>query len=350
MKVQIKDELYFNLVLFEGNATQALKENSGLFTLLAAYVSAKDEYNMPINDFVSCNQKIAENEVAQITRLLTNGNVDYIINSDITKADIDDFLFTNLGYEDPWEEAYEFMKLYKGTDEELTYKEVMDTILTDSMTKEYNPDTYAKEIIQNTRLVKTNADLKEMICADISRILTKYNPLEIATDREDFKNICKFLIDVYIKMLLTLNVCLVNIKEDASKEKVRHTSIISIILGYEPSEFEHEIMKRVFGETLIVNEYDKEDKMMSIFRANEYYYTRILDTLINSGNILLNIKYHANTVVLTKEYQKECMGLLDYMRVRYPITITNNNLRDIKPKTTKKIERKKKPKTHHKKK
>ena len=150
MKVQIKDELYFNLVLFEGNATQALKENSGLFTLLAAYVSATDEYNMPINDFVSCNQKIAENEVAQITRLLTNGNVDYIINSDITKADIDDFLYTNLGYEDPWEEAYEFMKLYKGTDEELTYKEVMDTILTDSMTKEYNPDTYAKEIIQNT--------------------------------------------------------------------------------------------------------------------------------------------------------------------------------------------------------
>ena len=46
-------ELYFNLMLFEGNAGVKLTEDKGsIFTILASYVCAKDEYNIDINKLI----------------------------------------------------------------------------------------------------------------------------------------------------------------------------------------------------------------------------------------------------------------------------------------------------------
>lgn len=348
MKLVANKELYFNLMLFEGNAAEKLKEESGLFTVVASYIAAKDEHSININSCVESKNTVNEGTTGILTRLLTNGNIDYIINSDINQKDIDDFLKTNLDYNDPWEDAYEFMQAYKGTEDEITYKEVMNTILNDSLLKEYNPDTYAKEIIENSRQIKSNFNLEEMICNDIADILTIYDPISFAKDRVDFKNICKFLIDIYIKVLLTLNTCLINIQNDIGTHKRKYTSIVSVVLGYEEDEFNKDIIQRLFGDELITDNYNKEVKMMGIFKAIEYFYTRVLDVLINNGNVIPNISYHANTVILSKDNQKAAMELLDYMKEKYPITIANNNLRDIKPR--KKVERKKKPKQNHKKK
>lgn len=349
MKMNANKELYFNLMLFEGGAYNKLKEDSGLFTVIASYIAAKDEYNININELVNNNTTINENNVAILTKLFTNGNIDYIINSDINRKDIDNFLKTNLDYSDPWEDAYEFMNMYKGTEDEITYTEVMNTILNDSRLKEYNPDTYAKEILNNTRQIKSEANLEEMVCNDIASILEKYDPLTFARDRVDFKNICNFLIDLYIKTLLTLNTCLVSIQEDKGSHKRKHTSIVSVVLGYEDGEFDSDIISRLFEGNLVVDNVCKEVNMMSIFKAVEYFYTRVLDTLINNGNILTNLSYHANTIILSKENQERAMNTVDYIKAKYPVTLVTNNLktRDIK---TKKVERKKKPKQNHKKK
>ena len=234
--------------------------------------------------------------------------------------------------------------MYRGTEDEITYTEVMNTILNDSRLKEYNPDTYAKEILNNTRQIKSEANLEEMVCNDIASILEKYDPLTFARDR-----VCNFLIDLYIKTLLTLNTCLVSIQEDKGSHKRKHTSIVSVVLGYEEGEFDSDIISRLFEGNLVVDNVNKELDMMSIFKAVEYFYTRVLDTLINNGNILTNLSYHANTIILSKENQERAMNTVDYIKAKYPVTLVTNNLktRDIK---TKKVERKKKPKQNHKKK
>lgn len=345
----MKKELYFNLMLFEGNAGAKLTEDKGsIFTILASYVCAKDEYNMDINKLIKNNRETSPNDVAVITKLITNSNIDYIINSDINRKDVDEFLKNNLDYDDPWEDAYEFMVAYKGTEDEITYKEVVNTILNDSLLKNYNPDTYADEISKNLRKYKSESNLEEMICRDLGDVLTTYDPISIATDRHDFKKICMFLTELYLKTLLTLNTCLVTIEDDTRESKAKNTSIVSVVVGYEDEEYDHELIKRLFGGGLITNEYDKEVKMMGIFRAVEYFYTRVLDVLMNGGRIIHDVTYHANTVVLSKENQTAAVKLLDYMKETYPVTMMNNNLRDNKNK--KKVERKKKPKTNHKKK
>lgn len=240
------------------------------------------------------------------------------------------------------------MVAYKGTEDEITYKEVVNTILNDSLLKNYNPDTYADEISKNLRKYKSESNLEEMICRDLGDVLTTYDPISIATDRHDFKKICMFLTELYLKTLLTLNTCLVTIEDDTRESKAKNTSIVSVVVGYEDEEYDHELIERLFGGGLITNEYDKEVKMMGIFRAVEYFYTRVLDVLMNGGRIIHDVTYHANTVVLSKENQKAAVKLLDYMKETYPVTMMNNNLRDNKSK--KKVERKKKPKTNHKKK
>lgn len=342
-------ELYFNLMLFEGNAGAKLTEDKGsIFTILASYVCAKDEYNIDINKLIRNNRETSPNDVAVITKLITNSNIDYIINSDINRKDVDEFLKNNLDYDDPWEDAYEFMVAYKGTEDEITYKEVVNTILNDSLLKNYNPDTYADEISKNLRKYKSESNLEEMICRDLGDVLTTYDPISIATDRHDFKKICMFLTELYLKTLLTLNTCLVTIEDDTRESKAKNTSIVSVVVGYEDEEYDHELIERLFGGGLITNEYDKEVKMMGIFRAVEYFYTRVLDVLMNGGRIIHDVTYHANTVVLSKENQTAAVKLLDYMKETYPVTMMNNNLRDNK--TKKKMERKKKPKTNHKKK
>lgn len=345
----MKKELYFNLMLFEGNAGAKLTEDKGsIFTILASYVCAKDEYNIDINKLIKNNRETSPNDVAVITKLITNSNIDYIINSDINRKDIDEFLKNNLDYDDPWEDAYEFMVAYKGTEDEITYKEVVNTILNDSLLKNYNPDTYADEISKNLRKYKSESNLEEMICRDLGDVLTTYDPISIAKDRYDFKKICMFLTELYLKTLLTLNTCLVTIEDDTRESKAKNTSIVSAVVGYEDEEYDHELIERLFGGGLITNEYDKEVKMMGIFRAVEYFYTRVLDVLMNGGRIIHDVTYHANTVVLSKENQTATVKLLDYMKETYPVTMMNNNLRDNK--TKKKVERKKKPKTNHKKK
>lgn len=342
-------ELYFNLMLFEGNAGAKLTEDKGsIFTILASYVCAKDEYNIDINKLIKNNRETSPNDVAVITKLITNSNIDYIINSDINRKDVDEFLKNNLDYDDPWEDAYEFMVAYKGTEDEITYKEVVNTILNDSLLKNYNPDTYADEISKNLRKYKSESNLEEMICRDLGDVLTTYDPISIAKDRHDFKKICMFLTELYLKTLLTLNTCLVTIEDDTKESKAKNTSIVSVVVGYEDEEYDHELIERLFGGGLITNEYDKEVKMMGIFRAVEYFYTRVLDVLMNGGRIIHDVTYHANTVVLSKENQTAAVKLLDYMKETYPVTMMNNNLRDNK--TKKKVERKKKPKTNHKKK
>lgn len=345
----MKKELYFNLMLFEGNAGAKLTEDKGsIFTILASYVCAKDEYNIDINKLIKNNRETSPNDVAVITKLITNSNIDYIINSDINRKDVDEFLKNNLDYDDPWEDAYEFMVAYKGTEDEITYKEVVNTILNDSLLKNYNPDTYADEISKNLRKYKSESNLEEMICRDLGDVLTTYDPISIAKDRHDFKKICMFLTELYLKTLLTLNTCLVTIEDDTRESKAKNTSIVSVVVGYEDEEYDHELIERLFGEGLITNEYDKEVKMMGIFRAVEYFYTRVLDVLMNGGRIIHDVTYHANTVVLSKENQTAAVKLLDYMKETYPVTMMNNNLRDNRSK--KKVERKKKPKTNHKKK
>lgn len=345
----MKKELYFNLMLFEGNAGAKLTEDKGsIFTILASYVCAKDEYNIDINKLIKNNRETSPNDVAVITKLITNSNIDYIINSDINRKDVDEFLKNNLDYDDPWEDAYEFMVAYKGTEDEITYKEVVNTILNDSLLKNYNPDTYADEISKNLRKYKSESNLEEMICRDLGDVLTTYDPISIAKDRHDFKKICMFLTELYLKTLLTLNTCLVTIEDDTRESKAKNTSIVSVVVGYEDEEYDHELIERLFGGGLITNEYDKEVKMMGIFRAVEYFYTRVLDVLMNGGRIIHDVTYHANTVVLSKENQTAAVKLLDYMKETYPVTMMNNNLRDNK--TKKKVERKKKPKTNHKKK
>ena len=345
----MKKELYFNLMLFEGNAGAKLTEDKGsIFTILASYVCAKDEYNIDINKLIKNNRETSPNDVAVITKLITNSNIDYIINSDINRKDVDEFLKNNLDYDDPWEDAYEFMVAYKGTEDEITYKEVVNTILNDSLLKNYNPDTYADEISKNLRKYKSESNLEEMICRDLGDVLTTYDPISIAKDRHDFKKICMFLTEVYLKTLLTLNTCLVTIEDDTRESKAKNTSIVSVVVGYEDEEYDHELIERLFGGGLITNEYDKEVKMMGIFRAVEYFYTRVLDVLMNGGRIIHDVTYHANTVVLSKKNQTAAVKLLDYMKETYPVTMMNNNLRHNK--TKKKVERKKKPKTNHKKK
>ena len=345
----MKKELYFNLMLFEGNAGDILREDKGsIFTILASYVCAKDEYNIDINKLIKNNRETSPNDVAVITKLITNSNIDYIINSDINRKDVDEFLKNNLDYEDPWEDAYEFMVAYKGTEDEITYKEVVNTILNDSLLKNYNPDTYLDEISKNLRKYKSESNLEEMICKDLADVLTTYDPISIATDRHDFKKICMFLTELYLKTLLTLNTCLTSIEDDTRESKTKNTSIVSVVVGYEEGEFDSETIQRLFGGGLITDEYDKEIRMMAVFRAVEYFYTRVLDVLMNGGRIIHDVTYHANTVVLSKEHQKAAVKLLDYMKETYPVTMMNNNLRDNK--TKKKVERKKKPKTNHKKK
>ena len=39
MKMNANKELYFNLMLFEGGAYNKLKEDSGLFTVIASYIN-----------------------------------------------------------------------------------------------------------------------------------------------------------------------------------------------------------------------------------------------------------------------------------------------------------------------
>ena len=79
MKLVANKELYFNLMLFEGNAAEKLKEESGLFTVVASYIAAKDEHNININSCVESKNTVNEGTTGILTRLLTNGNIDYII-------------------------------------------------------------------------------------------------------------------------------------------------------------------------------------------------------------------------------------------------------------------------------
>ena len=76
----------------------------------------------------------------------------------------------------------------------------------------------------------------------------------------------------------------------------------------------------------------------------EYYFVRILDILCNGGNVIPEITYKANICKMDEEMQDKTMEYFNFLQTNYPKTLVSNNLNLVRT-STKKVQRKKKPKT-----
>ena len=197
-------ELYFNIFLYE-ECERHKADIPVMLTLISNYIKAHDSYDVDINTILNDFSKTTDGDVAKIAKLIID----------------------SLDWKDRFDNIYEAFK----EDETLTYDELMDGVLHDSKLKPYNPNTYAEEIRKNKRLYEENFYLEESLCKEIAYILNTFSPHKIAKDEEEYKILCEFIVNIYIRVLLTMNTCLKTLQEEPPKFN-KNTRELTAIIGF----------------------------------------------------------------------------------------------------------------------
>ena len=338
-------ELYFNIFLYEGYENRK-KDIPTMLTLISNYIKAHDSYNVSINTILNDFNKTTEEDVSKIARLITNKEIEYTMSSNLTSSEIESFICDTLDWKD--DRFADIFHVFK-EDESLTYDALMDGVLHDSKLKPYNPNTYAEELRKNKRKYEENFSLEETLCKDIAYILNGFNPHKIAETEEEFKIICEFILSLYVRVLLTMNTCLKSLQEEPQKFN-KNTRELTAIIGFGSKEdYPKDIIDKLFGSEHIVDEDSVCERVVPLFHTMEYYFVRILDMLCNNGNVIPEITYKANICKMDEVMQDKTMEYFNFLQARYPRTLVSNNLNLVRS-STKKVERKKKPKTYGKRK
>ena len=332
-------ELYFNIFLYE-ECERHKADIPVMLTLISNYIKAHDSYDVDINTILNDFSKTTDGDVAKIAKLITNKEIEYTMSSNLTNEEIENFINDSLDWKDRFDNIYEaFIE-----DETLTYDELMDGVLHDSKLKPYNPNTYVEEVRKNKRVYEENFCLEESLCKEIAYILNTFNPHKIAKDETEYKILCEFIVNIYIRVLLTMNTCLKTLQEETPKFN-KNTRELTAIIGFGNKEdYQKEIIERLFGTEHIVDEDEICSRVVSLFHTMEYYFVRILDILCNGGNVIPEITYKANICKMDEEMQDKTMEYFNFLQTNYPKTLVSNNLNLVRT-STKKVQRKKKPKT-----
>ena len=332
-------ELYFNIFLYE-ECERHKADIPVMLTLISNYIKAHDSYDVDINTILNDFSKTTDGDVAKIAKLITNKEIEYTMSSNLTKDEIEAFIIDSLEWKDKFDNIYDAFK----EDETLTYDALMDGVLHDSKLKPYNPNTYAEEIRKNKRLYEENFYLEESLCKEIAYILNTFSPHKIAKDEEEYKILCEFIVNIYIRVLLTMNTCLKSLQEEPPKFN-KNTRELTAIIGFGSKEdYQKEIIERLFGTEHIVDDDIVCSRVVSLFHTMEYYFVRILDILCNGGSVIPEITYKANICKMDEEMQDKTMEYFNFLQTNYPKTLVSNNLNLVRT-STKKVQRKKKPKT-----